>query len=296
MEIKEFGQVIAREVKDALGDCYSIDYSDVLKNNGVVYHAITIRKEDESVAPTIYIDQLYEQFNRGALLMGIVNDVVNMYRYSAPKEPIDMDFFFDFSMVMDKLFFKVVNYKKNREKLKEVPIKRILDLALVPLCHYKNEQMGDGAIMIQNSHLEEWEISKNELWENVSLNAPKEAPPKVTGLMDFLERVTGMAPDTDAFCGVYVVTNQCENLGAGVCFYPGVLKEIADDHECDLYVIPSSIHECLVIPDADLYIDPDNLRQIIGEVNRSTVADEDVLSDNLYKYDRENDRFYIVEE
>ena len=75
MEIKEFGQVIAREVKDALGDCYTIDYSDVLKNNGVVYHALTIRKKDEKVAPTIYIDGMYEQYRRGALLMGIVNDV-----------------------------------------------------------------------------------------------------------------------------------------------------------------------------------------------------------------------------
>ncbi len=296
MGIKEFGQVIAREVKDALGDCYTIDYSDVLKNNGVVYHALTIRKKDENVAPTIYIDGMYEQYRRGALLMGIVNDVVNMYKCSAPKVDIDMDFFFDFSRVSDKLFFKAVNYKKNKEKLKEVPIKRVLDLALVPLCHYRNEYMGDGAIMIQNDHVEEWEISKDELWENVSMNAPIEAPAKVTGLMDFLERVTGIAPDTDAFCGIYVVTNKSEHLGAGVCFYPGVLKEIADDHECDLYIIPSSIHECLVIPDADFYMNPENLRQIIGEVNRSTVAEEEILSDNLYRYDRETDRFSIVKE
>ena len=298
MEIKEFGQAIAREVKGALGSEYCIDFRDVLKNNGVIYHAITIRKQDENVAPTIYIDQMYEKYKRGVLLSSLVTDVLIMYRQSAPRETIDVDFFSDFSLVSEKLFFKVVNYKKNKEKLKDVPIKRIMDLALVPVCFYQNEHIDEGSIMIQNSHLAIWEITKEELWENISESAPKVAPPKIKDLLDFLERMTGESQreEFEACCGMYVVTNKCENFGAGSILYPGLLKSIADDHESDLFIIPSSVHECIVIPDSAFVMDTDSMREMIHEVNRTALVDEDILSDNLYMYDRQDDRFFIVKE
>ncbi len=296
MEIKEFGEVIAREVKSALGAEYLTDYQDVTKNNGVIYHAITIRKKDENIAPTIYIDRMFEKYERGAVLSGIVDDVLGMYRQSVPRKDMDIDFFYDFSKVSDKLFYKVVNYKKNKEKLKEVPIKRVLDLAIVPLCLYQNEQIGNGSITIQNSHLKVWEITKEELWENVSENAPRVAPPKIKDLMDFIAKMTGQQNDLEDFCGMYVLTNEGENFGAGSILYPGLLKGIADDHECDLFIIPSSVHECIIIPDAAFAMDTDSMREIIREVNRTALAEEDILSDNLYMYDRENDRFFIVKE
>ena len=118
MEIKEFSQVMAREVSDKLGEGIDIECSEVLKNNGVVYHALTIRKEGECIAPTIYIDQMLEKYNRGTLLMSLVDDVVNMYRKCAPATDTNIDFFDDFSVVSQHLFFKAVNYKKNMKKLR----------------------------------------------------------------------------------------------------------------------------------------------------------------------------------
>ena len=294
MEIKEFGEISAREVKDKLGESFSINYSDVVKNNGVIYHAITIRDKESSIAPTIYIDQMFEDYNRGNLLMGIVDEVVRIYKQSEPGPTMDIDFYYDFSKVCDKLFYKVVNYERNKALLEEVPIKRVLDLALVPLCYYGNSRVGEGSITIQNSHLETWEISEEELWENVADNAVKLMPQKVTGLADFLGRLTGSDAGLQELCGINVVTNKCETLGAATIFYPGLLKEIADDYECDLYIIPSSVHECIVIPVGDDCMETDYLKKMIQEVNRTTVKRTEFLSDNLYIYDRESDRFNIV--
>ncbi|WP_022764549.1 DUF5688 family protein [Butyrivibrio sp. XPD2006] len=296
MEIKEFSRVMAREVSDKLGKGIDIECSEVLKNNGVVYHALTIRKEGECIAPTIYIDQLLERYNRGTLLMSLVDDVVNMYRKCAPATDTNIDFFDDFSVVSQHLFFKAVNYKKNMKKLENVPIKRVLDLALVPLALFEHPRLGSGTVMIENSYLDIWEISKDELWENVVECASKVAPPKIRGLMDFLSKVTGNEEEVDELCGIYVISNTAGNLGAGVVFYPGLLQGLADDHECNLFIIPSSIHECIVIPDSNMCTETGSLRDIIREVNRSTVADEEVLSDNLYMYDRETDKFFIVKE
>ena len=296
MEIKKFSQIMAREVSDKLGEGIDIECTDVLKNNGVVYHALTIKKKGQCIAPTIYIDQMLEKYNRGTMLMSLVDDVVNMYRQCAPYTDTNIDFFDDFSVVSKHLFYKAVNYKKNKKKLENVPVKRVLDMALVPLAKFDHPRLGSGTVMIENSYLDVWEISKDELWENVGESAPKVAPPKIRGLMDFLGSVTGMSGQMDELCGIYVISNTAGNLGAGVVFYPGLLQSLADDHECNLFIIPSSIHECIVIPDSNMCTETGSLREIIREVNKTTVANEEILSDNLYMYDRESDKFFIVKD
>jgi hypothetical protein len=287
MEIKEFGRIMAREVGDKLGEGVNIEYNEVLKNNGVIYHALTIRKEGQNVAPTIYIDQLFECYKKGNYLMGLVDDVVDTYRKYEPSSDVDVEFFCDFSKGSNKLFFKVVNYDKNRLKLEDVPIKRCLDLALVPLVKYKSVEMGCGTITISKKHLEHWEISEEELWENVFENAPSVEPSKISGMLDILSGIPTYMAGADELSGLYVVTNKGGLLGASVMFYPGVLKGLAKDFESNLYIIPSSIHEVIIIPENHYGIEPDFLNGMIREVNSTTVAEEEVLSDNLYLYDRE---------
>ena len=255
-----------------------------------------ISEEGRRIAPTIYTDVYFDDYKRGMSLDEAVNEVVKLYRSSMPSGDMDMDFFFDFSKVTDKLFFKVVNLEKNKGKLLDVPYRKLLDLAMVPLCRVNNSVLGDGVITIQKSHLDNWEISEDELWENIGDNAKVAAPLKISGLVDVLERLSGQSLDMEPLCGISVVTNTADNLGAGAVFYPGVLEEMAAERECDLYIIPSSVHETLVIPDPQLEIDICHMRDIIREVNRTSVAEEEILSDNLYRYERESGRLFVVKD
>ena len=293
MEIKEFGEVIAREVESVLGKEYTASFRDVVKNNGVIYHALVIRRSDDNVAPTIYIDNYFAEYKMGTKLMGIVNEVVDIYRNCRPLKRVDMDFFFDFANVSPRLFFKVVNYRKNKEKLQDVPIKRALDLALVPMCLYKDDVIGNGTITINKSHLQHWEVTEEELWENVIASASTVSPAKITGIEKFFSGITG-AEIEESINGINVLTNTSGNLGAAVIFYPDLLKEMADEYDSDLYIIPSSIHECIIIPDTCSAPKTEYMRDMIKEVNRTTLADIEILSDNLYRYDREEDKFHIV--
>ena len=296
MDIKEFGKMLAAEVKDVLGGDYHIEVSEVVKNNGVIRNALAIRKEGEFVSPTIYIDSFFEDYRNGVMLMSIVKDLVKMYHASSvPAAGMEMDFFRDFSEVSGRMYYKLVNYEKNKVSLKDIPYRKVLDLAMVPLCRVDNDIIGSGNITVTNTHLRMWEISEEELWENIKENAPKLAPVKVRGLADVLQRITGCEDDLFPVCGIYVVSNEADCLGAGAALYPGVLKGLAEDHECDLYIIPSSIHEVLVLPDSEFGIDVNNLRSIINEVNTSTVGDEEILSDNLYVYHSDSDRLLIAD-
>ncbi len=296
MKIEDFGRLLAEEVRNLMGGGYDVQYQEVLKNNGVVYHALTVRKTERFVAPTIYFDELYQQYRQGAMILDIAKEMVNTYNRFMPSRDENMDFFEDFSKVCRKLFFKVVNFKKNKKKLEDVPYRRLMDMAMVPLCRVESDLLGEGVITIQKSHLKEWEISEDELWENISEYAAKTAPPKVEGLMDMLEHITGAEAEAGDMCGIYVVSNTNGCLGASAAFYPGVLKGISEDFESDLFIVPSSIHEVLVIPDPSLEMDTASLREIIHEVNSTTVSEEEVLSDNLYRYDLETDKVFMVKE
>lgn len=300
MNIKEFGMEMEMNVKKALGSGYEVKYTEVQKNNAVMYHAISIRKCGQNIAPTIYIDSMFECYNSGSLMNNLVREVVNTYNMNAPKGSEGVEFYQDFSMVAERLCFKVINYEKNRDKLRDVPYKRALDLALVPLCRYRSEGIGDGVITIQNAHLKLWEITKDELWENVFENAQKNAPARITGLFELIEKITGQRCSFDELgemsgaSGMYVITNEQGMYGASAAFYPEVLRSLADDMETNLYIIPSSVHEVIILPDPNLCMDIDSIRAMINEVNETTVRDEDVLSDNLYGYDRESDRIFVV--
>ena len=294
MEIKEFSSSIAREVEGILGEEYKIECTDVLKNNGKVHHGLTIRKEGYLVAPTIYVDEMYETFLKGASLKNLALDTVKIYENSRPGEDFDPRFINDFSAVSESLFFKVVNYTKNKAKLENVPIRRLLDLAMVPLCRVKNIGFGEGSVTITNNFLKIWEVSEDELWENIGEHAPIVEPCKKYDLYEFMEHLTGHRFDYWNTPTIYVVSNNDGLYGAGAAFYPGVLKEIAEEVKSDLYLIPSSVHETIVFPVSIEEIEPENVKMMIQEVNANVLEVEDVLSDSLYIYYRDSDRVNVV--
>lgn len=82
------------------------------------------------------------------------------------------------------------------------------------------------------------------------------------------------------------VLSNTKRLHGAVCMlYPGVLKEMADRMGGDFFILPSSVHETILLPDAGEGLNG-ALRQMIREVNSTKVAPEEVLSDTLYRYDR----------
>ena len=80
----------------------------------------------------------------------------------------------------------------------------------------------------------------------------------------------------------YVLTNNSGCKGASAILYPGFLDEIRDQLGGDLYIIPSSIHECLILKQD--VAEADDLKRCICEVNRDVLSPGDFLSDNLYEY------------
>lgn len=104
-----------------------------------------------------------------------------------------------------------------------------------------------------------------------------------------LSSVIGIKDDP---VGLYVISNEDMYLGAVTIFYPGLLDAVAERFDSDLYILPSSVHECLLLP-CDGYYDPNILAKIVCAVNETEVEKEDLLSFSVYRFSREANRMII---
>jgi|UPI0004B2FDD9 mRNA-degrading endonuclease toxin of MazEF toxin-antitoxin module len=113
------------------------------------------------------------------------------------------------------------------------------------------------------------------------------------------EAIRAENPDCDGFTAesadsvpMYVLTNIKKIEGAACMLYPGLIREFADRTGSSLFIIPSSVHELLILPVEDMK-ETEEIRSMIREINDTQVQPDEILSYSLYCYDREEGRIYI---
>lgn len=157
----------------------------------------------------------------------------------------------------------------------------------------------DATILIHETHRELWGISAEELDARAWENTLRDLPVRTDSLMVYLKEEYGvtfprfeLGPLAEQF---YLVSNRRGKLGAICMCYPGVLESLSQRFEASLYVIPSSIHECMVIPDYDVFPE-ECLSDMVRDVNEKTVKPQEILSDHVYYYHRESGELTLCEE
>lgn len=197
---------------------------------------------------------------------------------------IDLSFFRNFDSVEEKLSFKLIGLKDNKEYLEDIPYRRFEDLAMVPICMVRNSEIGVGHITIRNSHLDLWGITYDRLWKNLMENSTKTAEVKIKTMPNFLGE--DYINDFEVLQNIIIVSNKEQNYGAGAVLYPGVLEKISDKYGKNLYVLPASVHEVLVLPEQGEENEAEMLEAIVRQVNAGVLSKEDFLSDKIYYYEK----------
>ncbi len=197
---------------------------------------------------------------------------------------IDLSFFRNFDSVEEKMSFKLIGLKDNKEYLEDSPYRRFEDLAMVPICMVRNSEIGVGHITIRNSHLDLWGITYDRLWKNLMENSTKTAEVKIKTMPDFLGE--DYINDFEVLQNIIIVSNKEQNYGAGAVLYPGVLEKISDKYGKNLYVLPASVHEVLVLPEQGEENEAEMLEAIVRQVNAGVLSKEDFLSDKIYYYEK----------
>lgn len=108
---KNLYESIADEVSRILGDEMVVELQEIKKIN-VSYDGITIRKQGESIAPTIYLNQYYSQFNDGREISDIAKEIIEVYKNNQPDKIaaiFDAKDFYDYDKIKSNIVIKVIN-------------------------------------------------------------------------------------------------------------------------------------------------------------------------------------------
>jgi len=154
----------------------------------------------------------------------------------------------------------------------------------------EDRELGCGNVLVHSDHLKLWNISEEVLHEYARENTMKLRPFKLQRLDNLIEE---LCPTEDPFrvegLPMYVLTNTERMFGASGLLYDRLLFMAGEELEDDYYILPSSIHELILVPQK-VVEDPEYFEWMVHEINENELAPEDVLSDHVYFYDRSHHR------
>lgn len=291
MEYKEFVENIKKNAGYIAGDGGHVTINHVIKNNGCEMDGLVIMEKGKDIAPTIYLDSFYDLYTHGEDIKNIISQIELIYEQNKNNVTFDVDILKHFDTIKDKIVYKVVNYRSNEKLLEQIPHKRILDLAVVFYCLLDNEYGRSATALIYNNNLKNWNVTTDDVYKAALKNTPALLQCKISSMAALFEKcgvnVDGEEVDLRDYVpsDMYVLTNESKLNGAACILYENVLYDFAQKLGEDLYILPSSIHEVILLPKLSMF-EKDELVNMVREVNTEGVAADEVLSDHVYEYNR----------
>ena len=291
MEYKEFVEYIKMNAGYIAGEGGNITINHVIKNNGCEMDGLVIMEKGKDIALTIYLDSFYELYTNGENMKSIIRQIEVIYEQNKNNVTFDVNILKHFDTIKDKIVYKVVNYRSNEKLLEQVPHKRILDLAVVFYCLLDNEYGRSATALIYNNNLKNWNVTIDDVYKAALKNTPDLLHSKISSMAALFEKcgvnVDGEEVDLKDYVpsDMYVLTNESKLNGAACILYENVLYDFAQKLGADLYILPSSVHEVILLPKLSMF-EKDELVNMVKEVNTEGVAADEVLSDHVYEYNR----------
>lgn len=321
MTYEEFISYVREKLANILGENGCVSVRKVLKNNDIELDALTVLNEKSNVSPTIYLNSYFDEYVEGRDKDEIVSEIYELYEEHKNSLNFDVDIFKSFSSIKKKIAYKLINYESNSKLLQDVPHIKMLDLAIVFYCMLDNDYLGSATALIHNIHMEMWNTTVDELYEAAQVNTPvileydlREMSEVIRSILvddiqqtlfenddrydvntnlpspevvaeGLIKNITESEDNLD----MYVLTNKLKTNGAACMLYEGVLRNFAEKIDRDLFILPSSVHEVIIVPQLDR-INKDDLSTMVEEVNNEELDDIDILSDHVYFYSREDDK------
>lgn len=273
MNYTEFMNAMLCEIRGQVDAQVRTELYTVTKNNGTRRTGILFKQEDSNLAPTIYLEEFYQKYLKGQQVPDLADSICSIYQEIRVKKTCDCQNLFDFNHVKEHIVYKLIRRDANEELLKQIPYEPFLDLAVVYYIQIDNTRFGSAAIQIRNEHLRYWRVEKEEIRRLAEKNTPRIYPAQIQKIVRFM----------------YVATNEQCSLGAAVMCYPDFREKVRGMIRGDFYILPSSIHEVILVPES-FGLEPERMAEMVKEINQTGVAPEEVLSDSVYYFDGEEIR------
>lgn len=297
MKFEEFVEEIIENMQKRVPENYLVQVQNICKNNDLKLTGLTIGDQNLNIYPTIYLEEFYKKYEEGVSFETITDIIWNTYCQNAPKGNWDTSRFIEWRNVKDIICPKIINYAANRELLNSVPYRKVCDLAVVYYAVVDICENGVASILLRNEHLKLWGKTEADLYELALENyrrifsiTSRNLDHIILELMNCKEDISF---DENTIVPMIVVTNNKKLNGAAAILFPDELQKIADKMGADLYILPSSVHEIILLS-TDNTMTVDELKETVRFVNSNELRQEEVLSNNVYLFNRHNPSIEIV--
>lgn len=310
MNYEDFCNYVVETVKVSLEDDTEkkVSLRDVTKNNGVKMKALVIDTKDKNIAPMIYLEPYYEQYvQEQASPESIIVGIMNAY------EKASKGIFCNFNvedLKKKNIIGGIINLNQNMDFLKDVPyIPFGQDYAVIFKCLISKDKEGYQTLTITDELAHSMGMTEQELYELALKNSPKLFPVQLKSMKEVMLGLIGsfIGEETDlsmkevesvlgdnfmSHIDMHVLTNLQGCQGAFTILYPETQQLLAERFDCDLMVIPSSVHEWIIYPKNE-WKDEEGMKEIINDVNINHVEKEEILGDKPFVLKREDDGQFI---
>ena len=284
MTFEEFLIRVKSAVDKNLADGTSLQYKSILKNNEVaVTGAYFSRGPEEAGSRLIYMEPLYglmkgtDDIDAAAELLLREKESPVPERYRRIRADC-------FEEIRGQLILRLVGKERNKNRLPGLVYREFLDMAACVCILFQSEEEERGLTEVSRKMADSWGIPDEELLDTALKNTEILLPDTLRTLRE----AAALPEGEDGVDDCYVLSNEACYLGAAAVLYTGKIAGIAEKYDSDLYLIPSSIHEMILVPANSM--DENFLREAIRSVNENEVPPEDILTESLYLYRRENGR------
>ena len=296
--MKGFSTVVKRAIERAYPYC-NISLAPHMKNNGLTLLGLTITDMKYNLAPTFYLDSYFLDYKQGRSLESICERIIQMYEENRPDSSFPIEEYTTFDNISDCICYKLINYEANKTLLESMPYIPYLDLAIVFYLPIENDKLS-GSVNITNSLMKAWNVtSAYTLLDYAQENTEKNLGfrygtmseivnsifPPVSMKEEFLELLTDDVPP------IYIATNANNLYGSCCILYENALDIFAEMIGKNFYILPSSLHEVLLIPDDDA--DAAVLTAMVQDVNVTSLSPDEILSNHVYYYDESRKKLVL---
>ena len=287
MNYQQFVMTLKEKVSPILSKDVNIHIHTALKNNGNERVGLTFHDNQINLSPTIYLEEYFKHYQNGESIENIVDGILHVYREVKFEHSWQVHTIRDFDTIKGKIVYKLIHAPQNEVLLKGLPHIDYLDFAIVFYVLFEVDEAGTATISVTNDLIQLWETDLNELYRLAKQNTPRLLPPVFKPMRVVVEELLGNPCDNEFQADdiMFVLTNSLRNLGAACILYEDLLINIGNFLNENFYILPSSIHELIIIPENQAP-DLDTLNEMVVEVNETQVEPEDVLSNHAYYYNR----------
>lgn len=286
-----FKQAVKEELPTYLSEQYrnfEVVERTVPKRNGIVRDGIIlVGKEEVGISPIVYLDEFFEVYRENYDLKKVLEEFAFVMENAMEEAvervkedavfPAKIDGKYVKENIEKKIFFWLVNTENNKELLETVPHRGFLDLSIVYSLLYEKDGTVYGSSMLTNPMLSLLKMEEEQLFSMAKANTEKVLPTVVRSMAE----------------GMVMVTNRLQYRGASVLMNDTVLSSLADAIQDDLYIMPASIDEVVIVP-VSFTDDVSVLQQMVKVANETCLSLDELLSNEVYYYSKKERKVFLA--